>query len=916
VLDVDPGPFWVIDTTYESFVVNDLVSKIGSATGWSQGSVSRTCVDVSPSSGVTYRCQMFATYGADDGDSGAPILLDIQGGADSTVTLGGIHSGRAGSNRVFSPWSGIVQDYGSLAVLPVAQQQNWPLLVDTPPQLDTARLVQLPSGRSLYRANVQLRFKDGVSDSAKVAFFSRHGMTVVGVTRSRHFFVGIPDPGPSLVSLDSLLDQLNAEPEILVATSLYFSPLEPIRDYRYPTDGPGQERADWISSTSTWAMRAIRVPLAWGCETGAYGGPLPAVGLFEWKHQANHPEFAGSSPVPWGPPDAPLAFRPAPPQAVIDSNQTHATATTGLIAAEGNNVSGMAGVTWRTGLHLYAGYSSPGNHSLPIPDNFFVLAEAIVRDRLRVLSLSADVAVDSTRSSAKREVEIRSLAADIQRDLLDTLPSLLVVVAAGNDRYRGTDSAYARSNKAAMIRAALLLLRSNPVYQNRIIVVAGTMPNNAFWDVWAANPAQGSNFYTGATEIAAPAQDVTVLDRWTGQTGSAVPLRAASGTSLSAPLVAGVAAELLTMDPSLTAAEVKGYILRGARQPRFNGQTGQVAPPPAVAGAPETVYQLDAYGSLTLLASERSGVPLCGNRVWVNNNAVIAERDPVTHSTQQLVALGEPAAWANARHGGRRIEVSTDASTRAFDLRQGQWVETPDTATTPYGGTFLSMQAYSHDLDSLVTLRYWTKVLQDSAAFEQTITALPAGTQAVLDTLWVPTANYTSTGECVQIVHATGECEAFQTTGKERVVAEVAFPPSGGRLLVAITYFVTRAVGGLGSWTVCSYADTTRSCRSHSYEERAERAQIWGVDFSTRQAAFLWSVPARVFWLGVSEDGGQVVSGEGVSAIAWTWRVDPDGFRQVWDNPGSVTDCGVRYRASATSVETAPAIPTADACIT
>src|SRR5882724_5519104 len=90
------------------------------------------------------------------------------------------------------------QVFGSAAIRVAASQEpRWPLLVDTVPRLDTTRLVQLPSGRWLYRANITLRFKDHLSDSAKVAFFNRHGMTVVGVTRSGRFFVGIRDPGPS-----------------------------------------------------------------------------------------------------------------------------------------------------------------------------------------------------------------------------------------------------------------------------------------------------------------------------------------------------------------------------------------------------------------------------------------------------------------------------------------------------------------------------------------------------------------------------------------------------------------------------------------------------------------------------------------------------------------------------------------------
>jgi len=87
-------------------------------------------------------------------------------------------------------------------------------------------------------------------------------------------------------SLFAVLQRLNAEPQIRAAASLDFSPPDQAVDSRFPTDGPGQAKSDWGNATmGTWAMRAIRAPLAWGCETGTYGAPLPAVGIFEWKHQ-------------------------------------------------------------------------------------------------------------------------------------------------------------------------------------------------------------------------------------------------------------------------------------------------------------------------------------------------------------------------------------------------------------------------------------------------------------------------------------------------------------------------------------------------------------------------------------------------------------------------------------------------------
>jgi len=538
---------------------------------------------------------------------------------------------------------------------------TWPLLtgINTLPALDTTRLVALPSGRLVYRTDITLRFKDGVTDSAKAAFFRRHGMSVVGVTRSGQFFVRIPDPGPSLDSLFSLLERLRSEPEILVAASLDFSPLDEVRDTRFPEDGPGQSRSDWFSGTAnTWAMRAIRAPLAWGCETGTYGGALASVGVFEYKHQSTHPEFARSSPALWQPPDSNLAHIPSASPAKVVSNETHATAVTGQLTAEGDNGSGHGGVNWQTDLHLYAAYSSPGNHPLPVLDNFFALAEPMVNDQLRVLSFSADAVVDSTKPAAEREAQIRALAVSIDQDLLSKLRELVVVVAAGNERYRGTDSLYFLNPRAAVIRAALLVLRSNPDYRDRIIVVAGTIPGNRFWDSWPANPVYGSNFFTGHTGIAAPAQDVTVLDRWTGQTGTAVPLRVATGTSLAAPMVAGVAAQLLAMDSTLTAAEVKDYILRGAREPKGWSAPGVPIAATPVAGAPETIYQLDAYGALSLLARERPSTPICGLPVGVSPDyrEVLLHRNEVQRLTPSL-SENAVLGFVSVAQGGRRLAL-------------------------------------------------------------------------------------------------------------------------------------------------------------------------------------------------------------------------------------------------------------------
>lgn len=116
-LVVDPNePHWVITGTHSPFVVNDLVNMIGESSGWDQGFVKKTCVNVSTGSGFIRTCQVFANYGSGEGDSGAPVILNVGLPGDTSVVFGGIHSGTSGSNAVFSPWSGIAQDYPSIAV--------------------------------------------------------------------------------------------------------------------------------------------------------------------------------------------------------------------------------------------------------------------------------------------------------------------------------------------------------------------------------------------------------------------------------------------------------------------------------------------------------------------------------------------------------------------------------------------------------------------------------------------------------------------------------------------------------------------------------------------------------------------------------------------------------------------------------
>lgn len=491
---------------------------------------------------------------------------------------------------------------------------GWPKVRDSFPTLDTSRTIVMTGDTArYYRTEALVRFANGTNDAAKQAILTGVGATVIAATPAGGIFIRFPDPGNSLTAYRAFLDGLASKSGVTAVSPILRSGARPMSFARFPSDGSGQTRSDWVgASTSTWALRAIRAPLAWGCENGLYSTAVVRTGILEYKHEPTHPEFQASSPVLWQPNDVALQHASVLPSSTFqsDTNVTHATATTGLLAAAGDNGSGIAGLIWRTNLRQYA-LKSSGNRLLDLTSGMYILAGALLTDSLNVLSLSTDEGFRPGPTQAERVRMIEDVASEL-RNLLSQSPKLLIVVATGNEKFNGTATAYTAVDTAGVVRSALLKLRGEPAYQNRIVVVAGSKQNNQYWNQWPPNTSQGSNYFTNLTDLVAPAQDIPVLVRWTG---GAVPITTSAGTSLSAPMVAGVAAMLYQMDPTLTPEQVKDYLVRGAKEKRPDPTTGVLTSPTAVSGAPGTVYQLDAYGSLALLSKERPSTPICGEDV-------------------------------------------------------------------------------------------------------------------------------------------------------------------------------------------------------------------------------------------------------------------------------------------------------------
>jgi hypothetical protein len=449
---------------------------------------------------------------------------------------------------------------------------------------------------------------------------------------------------------------------------------------RFPADSA--PRGAWFGAASAGHVNwsSIRAPYAWGCETGAYGLTPIKVGMVDESMDVIPADLAGSLV-------AQRVTKPAITLPKLPVDPAHGQKVAGLLTAEGDNGIGIAGMAWRTELHVWTASKAVGLQT--------EFATNLVRD---VLSQSlagaatADLRVINFSYVFGGSTDSADLF-DTKRELkryLDGSAQRMVVIAAGNDAITSYSTAAVAAapdpRLSALDRAAAELALVAP-YSNQIVFVAATNGGG--------QRASFSNAWTGSNTVAAPGTNVTSLS---GPTGLAAGL---DGTSLAAPVVSGLAALLWSMDPTLTAAQVKDYIFRGAQAPRVDSTTGLPVTPADIGVA--GVYQIDAYSSLTLLAAERSGVPICGNEVGHDINGVLKiVRRPGVLET--IAPAGVAALAASVAQGGRLVAAigsnGTDPVAKYFDLQNGTWQQR--TATSAPG--VVSVQFLEKDT-AMVTLQ-------------------------------------------------------------------------------------------------------------------------------------------------------------------------------------------------------------------
>ena len=415
---------------------------------------------------------------------------------------------------------------------------------------------------------------------------------IVRVLEPGFYDLRIPDPGASADSLTAIEARVRAYAFVV---RVAFMPLESnTQPYgaRFPNDGAGSTRPDQLNgNTGAWPAKALRLHQAWWCESGQYSTPTTRIAAIEANFPDSLPTDLASSVVVVR---APIDSGAGTVASIRDALQDHGAAIAGLIAAKGDNGTGTAGVLWRTNLTIFS-LSRTGSTSSRNNLEYFeqTLVPSLVAANLRIVSLSTDFEPLATLSADQLHRLTRGIFL-ATRDLLENSPNLSVVIAAGNDSLAGPIAGVNPYRIGALL-STMISLKADLRYKDRVVVVGAT-------DI-GRNRAGFSNHFAGAVDLYAPGKTVPLLSR----NGS---LRFDDGTSFSAPLVAGIAGQLLTMDSTLTAAEVKQLMLDGARDSVENANGDNVLPS-SVGNTTDVVYEADAFGSLRVLSGQKRGIPIC-----------------------------------------------------------------------------------------------------------------------------------------------------------------------------------------------------------------------------------------------------------------------------------------------------------------
>lgn len=529
-------------------------------------------------------------------------------------------------------------------------------------------------------------------------------------------------------------------------------------------------------SKKNWSLEMTDAPFAWGCSTGGSTTPIGVVdrGFHAIADLSPNVNTSGAA----------FSFPNDPAQ--------HGVLTSSIIAAAGNNRMGITGVMWNAKLLATdpaIDSLTPKDYGKAYPDQEGYQVVDLAAAGARVVNLSFGIEytkvvagdtvyrapgarIGDSVTAAGDSAAATSVVTDFmsavrsEQENLNTKRVPLLVVAAGNFAETGN-----QHNDDAWWSGFPQIKDS--LHDTVVVVGASDQHRHVAWF-------SGANINHQYVDIMAPGNGVYTLNK----NGT---VQADSGTSLSAPYVTGAAGLLISFDSTLGsfnpghgAPELKSLILTGAgNSVDVNGLTRTADGYPF----------LDLYTAL-VQAAKRPGAPICGNRVWANDSAIVVQRDTAPEVLDPIghLSIDSAVAVLEVEHGGKEIgaclghapDFSQLSCSPVVAFGAGGWTTTSGSLYQPNGGAAFSFEGRSHEA--------WAV---DTAAQDTIVAVAPLFGGR---TVWSITRSIGG-GAPTQLAQVAISVAPPQDNFVS-YNAMVAYPPRGANIIVATTKLVQPGADG------------------------------------------------------------------------------------------------------------------------
>ncbi|NIJ51446.1 S8 family serine peptidase [Dyadobacter arcticus] len=400
---------------------------------------------------------------------------------------------------------------------------------------------------------------------------------------------------------------------------------------------------------SNWGLAKMKLPEAWDITAGC---PNIKIAIIDDGVQLNHPDLQpnllpGFDATPYGTNGGTVA-----------GEEQHGTNCAGFAAAKGNNGIGIAGVAYNSKIIPIRAFGTKPDGSL------------------RTETLDSYIASAINHAINVKNADILSMSWGIIPSVVPVNQSPVIEAALNNATMNG------RGGKGAVLvtssgNKGLNYLAPLPGNVKDIFVVGASKSNDMRWE--------GSNGPTHRIDVAAPGAYVTTKD---GSQYNNQP--AESATSWAAPSVAGIAALILSVNPSLTQMQVRRIIAETCD--KVGGYNYLV-------GNGSTFSDLShnndlGYGRVNALRAveKAAGAPIAGPDLICSNGGYTLTQFPAGSSAMWSASAGLTTAGNLATRQGGYKGVATIFATLTIPnacapvtIKRSIWVGNPNITKTVNG---------------------------------------------------------------------------------------------------------------------------------------------------------------------------------------------------------------------------------------